>query len=102
MKHYIEIVTDRVTRIDDRGMRRKEMHSCEECDFYHSCPPDNGYEDWECPFERTILTHSAFDCSAYEFDEFGGFKSRGRCYDIDGIVSLRIDGKQIYIRENED
>lgn len=102
MKHCIEIVTDRLTCVNDYGMERKEKHCCGECDFYYSCTPDSECVDWECPYERTILTHSAFDCSAYEFDELDGFKSRGRCYDIDDIVSLRIDGKQIYIRDNED
>ena len=101
MKHHIEIITDRKTCIDYYGMEREEVHICGKCDFFYSQTPDSEREGWECPFERTISTHSAFDCSTYEFDGLNGFKSHRRSYYVDEIVSLHIDGKQIYIREDE-
>ena len=102
MKHHIKIVVSvPVCRMGVQGIVKDEFlpgccgdYDCEPCEAYNPMHKDGvTLIGGRCVYLDFIEKHIAFDCTSYEYDEINGFKSRGRFYEPDEILSLKIDGE---------
>ena len=102
MKHHIEIVVSvPVCRMGVQGIVKDEFlpgcygdEDCDPCESYKTMCKDGVTRiGGQCVCLEFIEKHIAFDCSSYEYDEINGFKTRGRVYETDEILSLKIDGE---------